>query len=159
MCARIGRLRNHPKRQRGRERSFAGACPIQSLWGVATSEARKAALEVLKRMNVRGDLSKGALALSGGISRRCCSHGLVAGTALAAVGRADEGVDIGTKEEIHQLIRDISETRRVPILVVSSEEEEVMALADDVVILRNGSCSGELLATGDLTASCFGGLR
>jgi len=29
-----------------------------------------------------------------------------------------------------------------------------MALADDVVILRNGSCSGELLATGDLTAPC-----
>jgi ribose transport system ATP-binding protein len=117
-------------------------------------EARKAALEVLKRMNVRGDLSKGALALSGGNQQKVLfARALLQEPRLLLLDEPTKGVDIGTKEEIHQLIRDISETRRVPILVVSSEEEEVMALADDVVILRNGSCSGELLATGDLTAS------
>ena len=117
-------------------------------------EARKAALEVLKRMNVRGDLSKGALALSGGNQQKVLfARALLQEPRLLLLDEPPKGVDIGTKEEIHQLIRDISETRRVPILVVSSEEEEVMALADDVVILRNGSCSGELLATGDLTAS------
>jgi ABC-type sugar transport system ATPase subunit len=117
-------------------------------------EARKAALEVLKRMNVRGDLSKGALALSGGNQQKVLfARALLQEPRLLLLDEPTKGVDIGTKEEIHQLIRDISETRRVPILVVSSEEEEVMALADDVVVLRNGSCSGELLATGDLTAS------
>jgi ribose transport system ATP-binding protein len=94
------------------------------------------------------------LALSGGNQQKVLfARALLQEPRLLLLDEPTKGVDIGTKEEIHQLIRDISETRRVPILVVSSEEEEVMALADDVVILRNGSCSGELLATGDLTAS------
>jgi len=117
-------------------------------------EARRAALEVLRRMNVRGDLSKGAAALSGGNQQKVLfARALLQEPRLLLLDEPTKGVDIGTKEEIHQLIRDISESRRVPILVISSEEEEVMALADDVAILRNGSCDGELLATGDLTAS------
>jgi ribose transport system ATP-binding protein len=47
------------------------------------------------------------------------------------------GVDVGARSEIYELIRDLA-GRGVAVVVVSSEVEEVLGLADRVLVVREG---------------------
>ena len=48
------------------------------------------------------------------------------------------GVDIGTKTEILETIRDLADAG-MGVLVISSEYPELLAVSDRVVVLREGS--------------------
>lgn len=53
------------------------------------------------------------------------------------------GIDVGTKHQIYQLIRNLAAEGRA-ILVISSELEEVMGLCDRVVVIREGRVAAQL---------------
>ncbi len=53
------------------------------------------------------------------------------------------GVDIGAKQEIYDVLQQLSE-QGLAIVFVSSEMEEVLALADRVLVLHEGGLCGEL---------------
>ena len=53
------------------------------------------------------------------------------------------GVDVGAKEEIYALLDQLSRDG-LAILFVSSEIEELLAIADRVLVMHEGSMSGEL---------------
>ncbi len=53
------------------------------------------------------------------------------------------GVDVGSKEEIYRLIEQLA-ARGVAVLFVSSEMEEVLGLSDRVLVMHQGSITGEL---------------
>ncbi|MEM6691021.1 MAG: sugar ABC transporter ATP-binding protein [Planctomycetota bacterium] len=53
------------------------------------------------------------------------------------------GVDVGAKQEIYDLIRELAESGAA-ILVVSSELEEVMLLGDRVIVMHEGKITGTL---------------
>jgi ABC-type sugar transport system ATPase subunit len=82
--------------------------------------------------------------LSGGNQQK-----LVAGKWLATAPKVlllDEptkGVDVGAKFEIHRIIRRNAATG-MACLMVSSDLPEVLALADRIVVMREGRVRGEL---------------
>ena len=47
------------------------------------------------------------------------------------------GIDVGARSEMYALVRSLAE-RGVAVVVVSSEIEEVLGLADRVLVLREG---------------------
>lgn len=53
------------------------------------------------------------------------------------------GVDVGAKAEIHRTIRQLAD-RGLGVLVVSSDLPEVLALADRLLVMREGRLRGEL---------------
>ena len=53
------------------------------------------------------------------------------------------GVDVGSKEEIYRLIEQLA-ARGVAVLFVSSDMEEVLGLSDRVLMMHQGSITGEL---------------
>lgn len=53
------------------------------------------------------------------------------------------GVDIGAKQEIYRLMESLAESG-VAILFVSSEMEEVLSMADRVLVMQEGELKGEL---------------
>ena len=53
------------------------------------------------------------------------------------------GVDVGSKEEIYRLIEQLA-ARGVAVLFVSSEMEEILGLPDRVLVMHQGSITGEL---------------
>jgi ABC-type sugar transport system ATPase subunit/ribose/xylose/arabinose/galactoside ABC-type transport system permease subunit len=55
------------------------------------------------------------------------------------------GVDVGAKEQIHQLIHEFAE-RGGAVLVISSDMPEVLSLADRILVMRQGTLSGEILS-------------
>ena len=77
------------------------------------------------------------------------------------------GIDVGAKQEIYQLIEELA-GEGMGILFVSSEMEEVLAMADRVLVMHEGRISGELqrgqlseeavmkLATGTGTDNSYG---
>ena len=55
------------------------------------------------------------------------------------------GVDVGARTEIYQLVRSLAD-RGVAVVVVSSEIEEVLGLADRVLVVREGEVVHESAA-------------
>ena len=53
------------------------------------------------------------------------------------------GIDVGAKAEVHAIIRQLA-TEGVAILVISSDLPEVLALADRVLVMREGRQVGIL---------------
>jgi ribose transport system ATP-binding protein len=53
------------------------------------------------------------------------------------------GIDVGSKSEIYKLIRKLAD-EGVAVMMVSSELEEVIGLADRVMVMHEGRCTGIL---------------
>jgi ABC-type sugar transport system ATPase subunit len=58
------------------------------------------------------------------------------------------GIVIGSKSEIHRLIREMREGG-LGVLVISSEIPELLSLSDRIIIMRDGLMEGELDRRGD----------
>lgn len=55
------------------------------------------------------------------------------------------GVDVGTIEEIHQLIRDLADQGKT-VIVISSYLPEVLAVSDRILVARLGRIAAEFRA-------------
>jgi len=53
------------------------------------------------------------------------------------------GIDVGSKSEIYRLIRDLANAG-VAVIMISSEMEEIIGLADRVLVMHEGRITGEL---------------
>lgn len=61
-----------------------------------------------------------------------------------------KGVDIGVKNQIHDLLKHMAQEQGLTLIVASSEEEEILNLADRVVVFAKGSTITEPISTGAL---------
>ena len=55
-----------------------------------------------------------------------------------------QGIDVGAKEEIYQIMKQLVR-EGVSIIMVSSEMQETISLCDRVLIMHEGKITGELL--------------
>jgi L-arabinose transport system ATP-binding protein len=53
------------------------------------------------------------------------------------------GVDVGARDEIHALVRDLAASG-TGVMVVSSDLDELLAICDRIVVMREGRIAGEL---------------
>ena len=117
----------------------AAALPLTAHAGFRRPRAeRDSAAAMLKRLHlVAARLDMPIAQLSGGNQQK-----VVMGRALMTKPRVlicDEptrGVDIGAKAELHQIIRDLARSGAA-VLVISSEIEELQALAHRIVVMRD----------------------
>lgn len=54
------------------------------------------------------------------------------------------GIDIGTKQEIYQLIQDLAKQGKA-VIVISSEMPELIGVSHRILVMREGAISGELV--------------
>ncbi len=54
------------------------------------------------------------------------------------------GIDVGAKSEIYEMLSEMADSG-ISILVVSSELQEVLAIADRIIVMSGGKVSGELM--------------
>jgi ABC-type sugar transport system ATPase subunit len=59
------------------------------------------------------------------------------------VDEPTRGVDVGAKADVHLLLRDLAR-QGTALIVISSDLPEVLALADRIVVMREGRITGEL---------------
>lgn len=86
----------------------------------------------------------GVRALSGGNQQKILfARWAAAGHRVLILDEPTRGVDVGAKVEIYRIIRQLAD-KGVGILVISSELPEVIGLCDRVVVMREGSTTGEV---------------
>ncbi|ABM04494.1 monosaccharide ABC transporter ATP-binding protein, CUT2 family [Psychromonas ingrahamii 37] len=105
---------------------------------------KKLMLEYKDLLSIKmADINDKISTLSGGNQQKIIiGKWLVTNPKLLILDEPTRGIDIGSKAEIHNLIRKLA-NEGYAILVISSEMPEVISLSDRVLVLRDGQISGE----------------
>lgn len=108
---------------------------------------RRAAAEILTRLRlVAASLDSPIVDLSGGNQQKVLiARALLTRPRLILCDEPTRGVDVGAKEEIHRLLRELA-AGGTAVLVVSSEVDELAAVCDRVVVMRDRRLVADLLA-------------
>ncbi|WP_430868585.1 sugar ABC transporter ATP-binding protein [Demequina aurantiaca] len=109
---------------------------------------RVATKEQMKALELRpAEPNRITRTLSGGNQQKVMlARWLIHGTKVLLLDEPTRGVDVGARMEIYGLIRDLA-AAGTAIVVVSSEIEEVLGLADRVLVIADGRVIAEKPAT------------
>ncbi|MEG1757839.1 MAG: sugar ABC transporter ATP-binding protein [Oscillospiraceae bacterium] len=93
------------------------------------------------------DSSKLVAGLSGGNQQKVLlAMWLILEPKIMLIDEPTRGIDVGTKEEIHKLIRNMAK-EGTAVLVVSSDMQEILGASDRVLVLHEGQENGILEGT------------
>jgi ribose transport system ATP-binding protein len=82
--------------------------------------------------------------LSGGNQQKVMlARWLLVHPRVLIVDEPTRGIDIGAKREVHQLLRELAR-EGTAVVFISSELPEVLAVADRILVMREGRLAGEL---------------
>lgn len=82
--------------------------------------------------------------LSGGNQQKVVlAKGLATSPELVIFDEPTRGIDVGAKYEIYKLLNQLIEDGKT-VIMISSEMEELIGMADRIIVLAEGNCSGEL---------------
>jgi ribose transport system ATP-binding protein len=138
-----------------------------SRWGFLNRRAeRRNANEWRARLQIRcGSISQDVGVLSGGNQQKVLlGSRLVAHPSFLVLNEPTRGVDVGTRVQIHQYLKEEA-GRGTSVLWVTSDIEEAVLVSDRLLVMRAGAVVGELtgarmtqanalaLATGERTAA------
>ena len=93
---------------------------------------------------VTPDVERNVINLSGGNQQKVVlAKWLSTDSEFLVFDEPTRGIDVGAKEEIHNMIHDLA-TQGVGILMISSDLPEVLTLADRIYVMREGRIVKEL---------------
>lgn len=108
------------------------------------SEEKEETKRMLKAMNVKySSINQAAISLSGGNQQKVLfGKCLFAEPRLLVLDEPTRGIDVGSKEEIYNNIKRLSDDG-LTVIIVSSEVEEICLLSDRVLVMGDGRIIGE----------------
>lgn len=113
--------------------------------GLIDTAAEETALdEAIRDFDIRGSREVRVGNLSGGNQQKLLfAKTMLSEPQIVIIDEPTRGVDIGTKQQMYGFIRGLAAEGRA-IVVISSEMQEVIGLADRVLVMRRGRIVGEL---------------
>jgi ribose transport system ATP-binding protein/rhamnose transport system ATP-binding protein len=117
-----------------------------SRFGLLNGRAERAAgAAAIREYAIAGARPNGSVAtLSGGNQQKVLiSRWVRVCTSVLILDEPTRGVDVGAKAEIYRVMRQLT-ARGLGILMISSELQEVIGMADRVLVMREGRISGEV---------------
>lgn len=128
----------------------ASALDVISVWGtVNRNRETRTVVSRLAFLAVKpADPGVLITALSGGNQQKVLLARMLSGRQAKVLVAAEptRGVDVGARRDIHQALRDDAE-RGAAVVVMSTDLDEVVALANRVLVMRSGRLVAELPAT------------
>jgi ABC-type sugar transport system ATPase subunit len=121
-------------------------------WGfMLRSREKQAANDVIRRLGVRGQQPDSITALSGGNQQKVMiGRTLAAAPKVLILDEPTHGIDVNTKREIGQVVRDLARAD-LGIVFISSEVEELLDVADRILVVRHGQIVREVTGEDALT--------
>lgn len=113
---------------------------------INTKKEKEIALAYKERLSIKTpSLHQSLKNLSGGNQQKVVVAKVLATNAdIIIFDEPTRGIDVKAKQEIYDLMRELSENGK-SIIMISSEMEEVIGLSDRVIVLHEGRIAGELL--------------
>lgn len=104
----------------------------------------KVSSDYVKKMNIRTPTLRQRIRnLSGGNQQKVIiARWLTLHPKVLILDEPTRGIDVGAKAEIHGLMRELAE-QGVGVLMISSELPEVLGVSDRVIVMHEGSITGE----------------
>jgi ribose transport system ATP-binding protein len=85
--------------------------------------------------------------LSGGNQQKVAlSKWLLSGAQVLVLDEPTRGVDVGARQELYQIIRELAD-EGVAIVIVSSDLPEILTICERVIVMHEGRVTGELNAS------------
>jgi len=114
-------------------------------WFIRAAGERREAGRLVGELRIKAaGLDQEVLHLSGGNQQKAVlAKWLLAGARVFLLDEPTRGIDVRSKAEIYELIRELAR-RGAAVLVASSESEELLRLTDRIVVMHRGRIAGEL---------------
>jgi ABC-type sugar transport system ATPase subunit len=91
------------------------------------------------RLETKAGLVRPARTLSGGNQQKVVlGKWLLAGPSVVLLDEPTRGIDVGAKQQVYHLVAELADAGTA-ILLVSSEIEELLGLADRILVMRRGN--------------------
>ncbi|HTT12332.1 MAG TPA: sugar ABC transporter ATP-binding protein [Burkholderiaceae bacterium] len=129
--------------------SFAALSQL-SRWGVIDRPAERGAIErIFQLLAVRSDGTEPAAgSLSGGNQQKLViGKWLLTSPRIILLNDPTRGIDVGTKQEIYQLLRRLAD-EGAAILFYSTDYDELIGCCDRVLVMYDGAVKRELVGAG-----------
>lgn len=112
---------------------------------ISYKKKEETAKEWIKTLNIKpGYPDMLASKLSGGNQQRIViAKWLATNPKILIIDEPTNGIDVGAKSEIHGLLRELAE-KGMGIIMVSSELPEVLAISDNILVMRRGRINGRI---------------
>ncbi len=118
------------------------------------TQMRTRTREMLTELDLKGDPGAPVVSLSGGNQQKVLiARALAQEPDILLLDEPSKGVDIGAKSEIHRLLRSLAHEKGKAVVMVSSEEEEILDVADQVLVFAEGRVVAGPLPVEDVTIS------
>lgn len=116
---------------------------------ISEQKERGLAKELTEKLRVKfSDLSQLVSSLSGGNQQKIVlAKWLATKAKILIFDEPTRGIDVGSKNEIYHLLRELAK-EGLAVIMVSSDLEEVLGLSDRIYVMCNGSITGELPGKG-----------
>jgi len=114
---------------------------------ISQQSKRKLAKEMVEALSIQTpNLDVKALSLSGGNQQKMViGKWLNSQVKVLLMDEPTRGIDIHTKEQVYKLVRDLAQ-QGISVIFVSSEIDEVLTVADRIIILNQGRIVAEKLS-------------
>lgn len=117
---------------------------------VSAKAVRKQADDWIEKMRIKTSGPRAPLtSLSGGNQQKVVfSRALVSGADVVILNHPTRGVDVGAKEEIYSLIRNMTNEGKA-VIVLGDTLDECIGLSSRLIVLKDGLVTGEFECTAD----------
>ncbi|MGI4975553.1 MAG: sugar ABC transporter ATP-binding protein [Janthinobacterium lividum] len=107
---------------------------------------REAVEEMVRRMRIKAEVALPVSTLSGGNQQKVViGKWLMAGPRVLLLSDPTRGIDVGTKQEIYRLLRELADAGAA-VLFTTTDYDELIGLCDRVLILYAGRVVREMAA-------------
>lgn len=120
--------------------SLAALRELSRGWSMDFRREAEIASGYVERFGIKTPaLSSSVSTLSGGNQQKVAlSRWLATGPSVLILDEPTQGIDVGAKSEIHELMMELAE-QGAAILMISSELPEILGMSDRVVVMRGGA--------------------
>jgi ABC-type sugar transport system ATPase subunit len=117
---------------------------VNRLGLIDMNKKRELAVEWIDKLNIKPPYPDMAVQqFSGGNQQRVVlAKWLANNPEILIVDEPTNGVDVGAKAEIHQILRDLA-AKGIGIIMISSELPEILAVSDRILVMRRGRITAE----------------
>lgn len=120
--------------------TLASLKKLSGFAGMKFGKEKEIAAEYTRRLGVKTPAIYNTVStLSGGNQQKVAlSRWLVTNPSVLILDEPTQGIDVGAKAEIHELMMELAE-QGVAILMISSELPEILGMSDRVAVMRGGT--------------------